>query len=174
MFPNKDLFIIIVTLFTTYFIFELNNSILMQIKELKTSVTKLKKNRIPFAENLLIPYIEDRRRGAVITVFTLYLVFFMCIAAYVLFEGGFLFYVSITIFSFWLLLISFPLDIDELPLYKAVVESENMIKLLEQLDIGKGTEEFEKILEWYFEANQLQKSEEEKTELISKIFEELP
>ncbi len=173
MFSDENLFVIVITLFATYFIFELNNGSLSQLKELKTSVTRLKKNRSDFREDFLIPYIEDKESSAFITIYTLYLLFLACIFMYILFQGGFIFYVFITSFLFWIVFISFPLDNDELPIYKAVIGSRNMIEFLEQLDIKEGSEEFNRIIELYNDAES-EEATEKKIELMDKVVDELP
>ncbi len=174
MLPREDLFVIILTLLATYFIFELNNGILMQAKELKANVTRLKRSRNSFRDDFLIPYGEDKKKSAINAVFGLYFIFFVCIVEYILLQGGILFYVSMAIFLFWIFFINFSLDIDELPTCRAVVESESMTEFLEQLNIRAGTDRFNKISELFTEASSSEKSAKEKAELMNKIFEELP
>lgn len=170
---SSDIIILIIVLFLTYFVFELNKEILDQLKELKISATKLKKEEDFFRNKFLACYFDNRIKNAKKDVYLLYILPIFCFIVYVLTNASYLFFVFFIIFL-TVIFYNFSLDNDRLPVYRALIESNNVTEFLEQLDIRRGTDKYDKVLTSYEKINLKDNSEKEKTELIDDIFEELP
>lgn len=168
-----QIFVVAISLVFTYFVFEQGNSILSQLRDLKTEIVNTKNSKSFFKKHFIIPYFEDKHGAALTNVIISYISFSACILVFYLNLDFRILSLIIIITTIWVLL-NFSLDNDALPLYKALFDSENLSDFLEKLDIKEQTEVFNKISKLYKEASSPRKTELEIVKLIERIFDELP
>lgn len=170
---GHELFVVAISLIFTYFVFEQNNSILNQLKDLKTRIIKVKKHKGFFEKYFIIPYFEDRFKAARISVYISYITFSVCILVYFLNLDIRFLSLCLVVALVWIVL-NFSLDNDVLPIYKALVDSKDLPEFLKQLDIDEKSDEFKKISKLYREASSAKKVDKEIIKLIKRAFDELP
>lgn len=170
---GNDLFLILLGLFLTYFVFDTNKDILNQLKDLKIDITKLKTEPDFFKNMFLVRYIERKRRGAFINVFMLYVSLFASFFILIIPKIEIIFYFSFITFIA-LLFNNFSLENELLPICKALVQSNDLTSFLEQIDIKKDSNEFEEIFILYKKVSLSCKSEKEKEKLLFELLEKVP
>lgn len=146
----------IIILFATYFIFEINKSMMEGVKDLKFEVSKLKIDKNKFRKQFITMFLENRIDVVNNYLGSSYLVFVLLLLSLYMysndyFEGSL---IIISILLFLLYLISWNIQLNyHIPLYKATVISQNIEEFLIQLNMDKKREYYTIVVHIYRDLN---------------------
>ena len=170
----------IILLSFTYFIFELNKSMMEGVKNLKIETTRLKIDKNKFRRDFIVMFLENRIVIINSDIWTSYLVFFTTIAV---------FYTAVTdpssdagMFAFILLLALIYIvfhNIEKnysIPIYRTISIAKNIEELLAQLDITERNEKYTDIKSFYrlFSDENIEFTRKEREKIKEKLLKILP
>ena len=145
----------ILILFATYFIFEINKSIMENVKDLKFEVSKLKIDKTKFKKQFITMFLENRIDAINKYVGSSYLAFIILVLALYLYLNNFissLFIIIILLFLLYLIFWNIELNY-RIPIYKATVNSQNIEEFLIQLNMDKKREYYLIVVHIYRDLN---------------------
>ena len=146
----------ILILFATYFIFEINKSMIEGVKDLKFEVSKLKIDKTKFKKQFIAMFLENRIDAINKYVGSSYLVFILLLLSLYAYLndyfGGSLIILAILLSLLYLVSGNIQLNY-HIPLYKATVISHNIEEFLIQLNMDKKREYYLIVVHIYRDLN---------------------
>lgn len=169
---KSDILILILGLIFTYFIFEINKDILIQRKEFLIKVKEFNLKRSFFKNTFLSQYFIKKSKTLFRAIIFSYIVLFVML--FILYDRGFdKLFVTLLFIYFVSGFIMFLINNDDLIVYKALIETQNLSEFLRKMNINTETEKFMRISNLYRQASSPHVPCERVKAYLEEIFEEL-